>query len=58
LKAYGTSDKIKQLNEGFGDGKCSQEVNDFYLKDQNYFAFLLGVLFHQQTSAEFVWEIP
>ena len=58
LKEFGTSDKVKKMEVGFGGGKVPQHIVDFYLRDKNYFAFLLGVLYDQQMPAEVVWQIP
>lgn len=58
LQAFGLSEQVQRMNEGFGGGRCPQYVNDFYMKDKNYFAFLLGAIYNQQMPAEIVWEIP
>lgn len=58
LKEFGISDKVKEMEVGFGGGKVPQHIVDFYIKDKNYFAFFLGVLYDQQMPAEVVWQIP
>jgi len=58
LKEFGTSEKVKKMEVGFGGGKVPQHIVDFYIKDKNYFGFFLGVLYDQQMPAEVVWQIP
>lgn len=58
LKEFGASDNVQKMEAGFGGGKCPQYINDFYIRDKNYFGFLLGTIYNQQTPAEIVWEIP
>ena len=58
LKEFGASDRVKEIEAGFGGGKCPEHIVDFYLRDKNYFALLLGTIYNQQMPAEHVWAIP
>jgi endonuclease-3 len=58
LKEFGASDRVKEIEAGFGGGKCPKNIVDFYTKGKNYFAFLLGVIYSQGIPAEEVWPIP
>lgn len=58
LKEFGNTEKVKKMEVGFGGGKVPQHIVDFYIKDKNYFAFFLGVLYDQHMPAEVVWQIP
>jgi endonuclease III len=58
LKEFGALDRVKEMEAGFGGGKCPKYINDFYVTDKSYFAFLLGVIYSQGIPAEAVWPIP
>ncbi|OGH07019.1 MAG: hypothetical protein A2W22_00660 [Candidatus Levybacteria bacterium RBG_16_35_11] len=58
LKEFGATDRVKKMEAGFGGGKCPKHIVDFYIRDKNYFAFLMGTIYNQQMPAEHVWAIP
>lgn len=58
LKQFGASEEVKSKEATFKEIKLPQSVNDFYIKNKNYFAFLLGVLYDQQRPGEVIWQIP
>lgn len=58
LKQFGATDEVKRGEATFAEGKIPQYMADFYIKEKNYFAFLLGVLYDQQKPAEVIWQIP
>jgi hypothetical protein len=58
LKQFGATDEVKKGEATFAEGKIPQSVADFYIKEKNYFAFFLGVLYDQQRPAEVIWQIP
>jgi endonuclease III len=58
LKQFGATPEVRDGEVTFAQGKIPQSIVDFYIKERNYFAFLLGVLYDQQSKAHVVWKIP